>query len=890
MYLCGVSLRVPLERRDKLLLASLLFIWLVLISLNTHAVLRGIAYPPLTVAPASEPGGYPTVGEILFPWLGAGDSGLQVGDRLVTFSRADLRGVGPFGFLVLVPEEAGTRRTARVVFERNGSRHQTTIALGSFRELWPCLPASLAFAATAVLLIVRVRPTDRIRPVFVTMMLGAIYLVTNFAAERSELTYVLMVVHIAALSLLFPMAFHAMHVVAGDGHPTGRLARAVACGLVAGGPLYLALLLGLPHARTVLFCFGVAALGSVLLFVTSGYRRADPILRRQARWVIYGLYCAFVPTILTIAAAAIDPRVLPWLFYTRLATIAIPISILIAIARYDLFDIDRLFSTTVSYNIVLVAIVGSGLVLVPAISSQAAAIFRIEPWIGQVLFSLLAATVVVPLHQRLRPRLERRFFPERHAIDNGIAQLLIDLDEPTTARALLVYCAQGLQRLLALESCAAYLRLDATYERVFADGLARPSTFDQDGVLISALRAQRGPLALGQVTERPDSELDPFGRAALESLQANVLVPIRHDDELVGFLCLGEKGSGDVYTTTDLRLLADVVANVAGRLEQFDHARRTAAPPILLPRKFEIIGKLGQGGMGTVFRARHVTLDTIVAIKILLEPLASDPEFVSRFEREARVMAELRHPNIVRVLDIDSEHSVHYLVMEYIAGRTVGDLVREEGPLSLDRILGIAIPVAEALEFAHAHDPPVVHRDVSPSNILVEDGTGRVVVTDFGIAKVSEAKALTRTGDFLGKARYAPPEQLRGDGDLDGRADLYALGMVIYEMLAGRAFFAGCDDREILHRVVYEQSELVPELPDTVPMQVVTIVARAIARDRARRYQSAADLLRDLRSVREPDGSASASASEVTPIAFDGRQTDDEPAAHLAATVKIPPR
>src|SRR5262249_37181771 len=154
--------------------------------------------------------------------------------------------------------------------------------------------------------------------------------------------------------------------------------------------------------------------------------------------------------------------------------------------------------------------------------------------------------------------------------------------------------------------------------------------------------------------------------------------------------------------------------------------------------------------------------------------------------------------------------------------------------------------VGAALSFAHEHEPPVVHRDVSPSNLLLEDRTGRVVVMDFGIAKVAEAQGtLTETGAFLGKVQYAAPEHLRGERDVDARADIYSLGMVIYEMFTGTPFFAGCDVVEVMHRVVGDAEAFAPELA-SAPEALARIVSRAIAKDRGGRYQTVAEVVRDL--------------------------------------------
>jgi len=847
-----VGKRSRLERRDKLLLASLLAVWLVMIGLEVRAVARGTAYSPLTVAAAAEPGGYPVIVEF-FPWLEAEKSGLQIGDRLIALGGADLKGLGPLGFYVLVPAEAGNARSIGVVFERNGERHRAVIPLGSLRELWPAIPASIAFVATAVLLLVKASPVEKTRPGFLALMLLGIYLGTQFAVERPGVTYAVLAVRIVVLTLVFPVTLLAMHAFGGGRPPPSRVGRFLPWLLALCGPLFLATVLGLPHARMGLFAFGAITLASVLLVVSRGYGHADPILRRRVRWVVYGIYCAAIPILAIAVVSIFDERVLPWASYARLGSIAVPVCILIAIARYDLFDVDRLISTTASYNIVLIAIVGAGLAIIPPASAQAASRFGVDASVGQLLFGALAAAVVVPLQRRVRPRLERHFFPERYAIDRGIEQLLLDLGQQREARALLACCGEGLSRLLRLTSCAAHLRLDRAYVCVFTRGTAGSSELGVDSPLIAALRSQHGTLSLGRLVDRDgEPELDPFVRAALESLDAEVILPVRCDDELAAFLQLGEKGSGDIYTPTDLRLLAEVADRVSTRLEQLDLDRRTVPGRLLLPSKFELVEKVGQGGMGIVFKARHLVLDTVVAVKVLPERLAADPEFVQRFEREARLMAQLRHPNIVRVFDVDTEGSLHYLVMEYVDGRTVSDALRHDGPFSLERTLDVAMEVAEALEFAHTHEPSVVHRDVSPSNILIESGTGRVVVTDFGIAKIVAAEPrLTSTGEFLGKTRYASPEHLRGERSLDGRADIYSLGMVMYEMLAGQSFFASCGDLEAVERVLFDPADLVPEFRVAVPDRFVEILSRAIAKDRERRYQTAGDLLRDLRAERD---------------------------------------
>ncbi len=259
--------------------------------------------------------------------------------------------------------------------------------------------------------------------------------------------------------------------------------------------------------------------------------------------------------------------------------------------------------------------------------------------------------------------------------------------------------------------------------------------------------------------------------------------------------------------------------------------------------KYELIEKLGQGAMGEVYKVRHRGLDTVYALKILQPHFAAQPDLVQRFHNEARIMARLRHPHIVRVFDIDRDGAQHYFVMEYIEGRSLREIIAERAPLSSAECLTIVRQIAQAL--AHAHSQTVIHRDIKPSNILIERDSGRVVVTDFGIAKVLDAQdtRLTSTGMIVGTLRYASPEQLRGADDIDARTDIFSLGMVLYEMLAGRAYFEGLTGQAIIGRQLYEASDNRPELPPEVTPALRRIVARCIHKDRTLRYADAAEFL-----------------------------------------------
>lgn len=273
---------------------------------------------------------------------------------------------------------------------------------------------------------------------------------------------------------------------------------------------------------------------------------------------------------------------------------------------------------------------------------------------------------------------------------------------------------------------------------------------------------------------------------------------------------------------------------------------------MIIAGKYEVTDKVGQGGMGIVYRVRHVDLDTILALKMLPRELSHDPQLVERFRLEARVMARLNHANIVRVFDFAQDGDTYYLVMEFLSGKNLRQVLQEtmqrtKRPLPLSEVLRAGKQIADALAYAHGQTPAVVHRDIKPSNIIVEEKTARAVVTDFGIAKLmGESQIeLTRTGLFVGTVKYCAPEQLRHDPDIDARADIYALGMMLYELYAGAHFFAELKDHEVIGRVLYEKRANEVHLPDAPP-EFVRLVNRAIACDRSVRYSSTEDLIADL--------------------------------------------
>jgi serine/threonine protein kinase len=263
--------------------------------------------------------------------------------------------------------------------------------------------------------------------------------------------------------------------------------------------------------------------------------------------------------------------------------------------------------------------------------------------------------------------------------------------------------------------------------------------------------------------------------------------------------------------------------------------------------RYEILDRISEGGMATVFRARRIADGEIVALKVLREQFAGDVEFVTRFEREAKAVSELLHPHMVRVYDSGADGAVRFIAMEYVEGENLKEYIRRHGRLAPERALEIAAQVCDALEYAHAHG--IVHRDIKPQNILLTRD-GRVKVTDFGIARAISSATITHTGTVLGSVQYLSPEQARGAA-VGPSTDIYSLGVVLYEMVTGALPFEG--DTPITTALAHVHQPPPPPrtLVPTLPVRVEGIILFALAKSPARRYRSPGEMRGDLRGETE---------------------------------------
>lgn len=271
----------------------------------------------------------------------------------------------------------------------------------------------------------------------------------------------------------------------------------------------------------------------------------------------------------------------------------------------------------------------------------------------------------------------------------------------------------------------------------------------------------------------------------------------------------------------------------------------------LLGNRYEILENVGNGGMATVYKAKCHVLNRYVAVKVLRDEFTTDEEFVRRFNTEAQSAASLTHPNIVSVYDVGSEGDIHYIVMELIKGKTLKEIINEDGALSWKWSVNVAIQIASALETAHKNH--IIHRDIKPHNIIItEDGIAKV--TDFGIAKAVSNSTITAFGTTIGSVHYFSPEHARG-GFTDAKSDLYSLGVVLYEMVTGQVPFNADTPVSVALKHMQEEPKEPIEINPSVPKAVNDIIMKAMQKDVNLRYQTATEMLKDLSlALKNPSG------------------------------------
>jgi len=267
----------------------------------------------------------------------------------------------------------------------------------------------------------------------------------------------------------------------------------------------------------------------------------------------------------------------------------------------------------------------------------------------------------------------------------------------------------------------------------------------------------------------------------------------------------------------------------------------------LLLNRYELLEKIGEGGMGSVYKAKCHLLNRFVAVKILKAELNNDEEFVARFKREATSIARLSHPNIVNVHDVGEEEHINFIVMEYIDGKTLKQVIKQNGRISSVETLDIVFQVAKALECAHKNN--IIHRDIKPDNIMIMEDN-MVKVMDFGIAKVDDSRTATNSNNIMGTVRYFSPEQAKGNF-VDCRTDIYSLGIVMYEMVTGQVPYNA--DSAISIAMMHIQQPVIPpkEIITDIPENINQVILKSMQKEPIKRYQTAREMADVIKTIKQ---------------------------------------
>ncbi len=548
---------------DRALGTALLAIWVLFFGLSVASQFRHPGYTSVFVASPTDPDGYPTLTSFR-PWLEGRQSGLRVGDRLLRVGDADLRGVGPYGFYVRIAEQNARDRQLPVVYERAGVRGETSLPVGSYAIFWPFLLPSLAFAATAWLLLFRARPSPMVHAFARAFGCIALVFATYVAGSRLE-TYAATALNLAAWSLVLPLVVRASMCFPREETPAGRLAKWAPWVLVIVGPLVASSRFGTPFSsdtgETGAFALMALAFATVVVVMTRNYPGADPIGRRQLRWVLLGFYLAAIPPMAGSALAAYDLRLTPIANLTLAATVIFPLSILVAVVRYNLFDIDRLISGTASYSILVLLLALGGEVLLEPLSARAAASVGIDPAAGQVTFVVLLAAILIPFQRAWRPLVDRIFFHEGHLLERNVEELLGEIARTSDMASAMQRAGAGIAQAFRTEFCALYQAGDGAFEPTYVSGPRDFPAIAEDSGAIRALETKVAPIRLDSRGVAPSATRESGSPVA----GAAVIVPLRPRGAPTAFVAMGPKRSGDVYTSTDLSLLSALAHAVSTR-------------------------------------------------------------------------------------------------------------------------------------------------------------------------------------------------------------------------------------------------------------------------------------------------------------------------------------
>jgi len=570
-----------LRALDWLLIGTLVPAWLVALALQFHAgFANDCALLPFW--PSSAPSdGFPRVDRV---WFGIPDveTVLTPGDRVVQLRGEDLRGATATGLWARAYARPRAERAVPFSFEREGRRFEARIALNAYPfGWWTTVPFAFTLGVIGLLLLVRAHDWPLRRRFFVSAILMAIY-AGPFHMLGGLATWVWMLgVQCVAVPLAVGLTLWNTFEWTEASRPARRWQIRLAIGmalLVAAVQLWSnflpapADLVLVDLVDTVLILFFV----SLLFAAAWTARAASPLERRQGKWIFLGFFVGLAPLLVSMGVGLANLP-LPWELVLgsvgRLALTAIPFGLFVSIVAFHYLDIDRLIGASATYTLLGILLLGGVLMLVPPLAEGVSRLAGIEVETGRLVLSMLVAALAVPVYRVARPWVDRVLLAERHTLDLGFEALLREIPALRDAEELTRFAGERLATLLRPESCVVYARAGSAFEPVFVRGSGVPPAFEERSPLIGALATRTAPLVSRRFSSGAAREpLSPFDRAALETLATAVVVPVRRRGELVAFLSLGPKRSGDIYSPGDLTLLSAVSGAVSNRLERFEDA------------------------------------------------------------------------------------------------------------------------------------------------------------------------------------------------------------------------------------------------------------------------------------------------------------------------------
>ena len=564
-----------LRRRDQILLGLFVIVWLFSLVMRAVALSRDAPVPVFVGEVAA--GEHPEIRGFLQP-EGAALSPLEVGDRVLAVEGQDVTGQGQLALLATLVSATWNKRAPVVwTVQRGDERLVLRRSQPGFRPAGYStgLVISLAWGIAAVLILLRAAPTATTRALFTGMASTALMYTAYFEGPRPVYLYSLALALITVL-VTQPLLLRAYISFPEEANGLHGLHRVWPWVFLGVGLPFFALATGVPlapdTARRIASVPVIIYVLAILIVFTLNYRNSGPVGRRQIKWILYAVYLGSLLSFVAYGVSGGVPsagRSVVTASLVMLSSIGFPIMVLIAVLRFDLFDIDRLLGATVAYNVLAVLVVGVGFVIVPPLTEFLASAVAIDPAIGRTVSAMGLAGVVIVAGGRVRPYVDRLFFKERFALEQAMKHLPETFAAARGPNELWETTGAELVDTVRPESCVIFAAAVETFVPVFSDGETVPPAIPGGGELMAWLNGLDGA---SEIDRAGAQRAGVMGQAMLANLEARVVVPIHRQATLEAFICLGRKRSGDIYTRTDLSLLTTLAKSLSIHLLRFDEA------------------------------------------------------------------------------------------------------------------------------------------------------------------------------------------------------------------------------------------------------------------------------------------------------------------------------